>query len=233
MFAKLKSIRVQLPKRLQLGLNQEQREEGVTLIELLAVVVILGIISAVAIPVVSGAINNAKVSATLNSEGTIQVALQRYYDQTGYYPTNLTVLAGPYSTTGTGKGDFAANGNAGPYLSNQFPEFDGWSNYIYYAPVTSAGAAATSNGSATGYILLSGDGGVSTDWTATTSSGSGITFSSTNLPGSSTGAYIFAGGGSTSAYQLGSQPTMGVLSSSVNSNIFNAATKATSAFVDN
>ncbi len=152
MFEKLKSIRVQLPKRLQLGLSKERREEGVTLIELLAVVVILGIISAVAVPVVSGAINNAKVNATLNSEGTVQVALQRYYDQMGYYPKNLNVLTEKYSTT---TGLQSSSGNAGPYLSNQFPEVDGFGHKFFYRAV---GSTASGAPGASGYMLVSGDG---------------------------------------------------------------------------
>ncbi len=186
MFAKLKNIRVKLPKRLQLGLNLEQREEGVTLIELLAVVVILGIISAVAVPVVSGAINNAKVNATLNSEGTIQVALQRYYDQMGYYPLNLSTLAGAYSTTtGTTTG---SGPTAGPYLSNQFPELDGFGHRIYYLPVK--GASGTH---APGYILVSGDG--------TSLTGATLTLAS-NTP------YIYAAGGNNGGTSLlGSPPT--------------------------
>ena len=221
MFEKLKSIRVQLPKRLQLGLSKEQREEGVTLIELLAVVVILGIISAIAVPAVSSAINNAKVTATMNDEGTIQVALQRYYDHMGYYPATLSILSGTYSTTNGGASTTPPT--AGPYLSNQFPESDGWGNYIYYAPVGPANAA-------TGYILLSGDGNSSPQWTLKTGA-SGVQLS--NLPGSgSNDTYIYAGGGSigsgSSLVQLGSQPTTGTLPSSDSS-----AVSSGKIFIDN
>lgn len=174
MFAKLKSIRVQLPKRLQLGLNKEQREEGVTLIELLAVVVILGIISAIAVPAVSSAINNAKVTATLNDEGTIQVALQRYYNQFGKFPGTLGALT--QQTSGS-------NGqNHGPYMTTSFPEVDGWGNNIFYEPTGSNNS---------GYFLLSGDGNAASAWTASPTT---EPFSSLTGSGASNTTYIYATG---------------------------------------
>ncbi|MHB1682422.1 MAG: type II secretion system protein [Bacilli bacterium] len=216
MFAKLKRIRVQLPKRLQLGLNQEQREEGVTLIELLAVVVILGIISAIAVPAVSSAINNAKVTATLNDEGTLQVALQRYYNQTGSYPASLTDLTKPI----TGQGQ---NGQThGPYMTTSFPEVDGWGNNIYYAPVAT-GAVNT------GYILLSGDGNNNAAWTQTT-----LNEALTSLPGSGVSpyTYIYAGGGTTTSDQLQAAPTVGALPTTTGADISSVANLASTAFVD-
>ncbi len=183
MFAKLKSIRVQLPKRLQLGLNKEQREEGVTLIELLAVVVILGIISAVAIPAVSSAINNAKINSTLNSEGTIQVALQRYYDQAGHYPSAISQLSTSHTNPAT-------NNTYGPYVTNSFPENDGFGNPMYYAQI---------NGG-TGYIILSGDGNT----LSANGSSSGVIES-----GGVANSFIYASGGTdVNSNNISSIPTV-------------------------
>ncbi len=195
MFAKLKNIRVKLPKRLQLGLNQEQREEGVTLIELLAVVVILGIISAIAVPAVSSAINNAKVTATLNDEGTLQIALQRYYNQYDIYPTSLSILL-TSSKTVDGQ-------THGPYVTNTFPENDGFGNPIYYAQVDGG----------TGYILLSGDGQVLTPTSGKLTIGSS--------------SYIYAAGGADSKGSIASVPTTAALSGEIST----AASAAT--FTDN
>ena len=54
-----------------------KQNEGVTLIELLAVIVILSIVSAVAVPVVLGNINTAKQNADKQSEAVIVEAIQR------------------------------------------------------------------------------------------------------------------------------------------------------------
>ncbi|MHB1628407.1 MAG: type II secretion system protein, partial [Bacilli bacterium] len=166
--------------------SKEQREEGVTLIELLAVVVILGIISAIAVPAVSSAINNAKLNATLNDEGTIQVALQRYYNQMGYYPTKLNALTTSFTTRG--------NLKTGPYLPNQFPEADGFGNNFVYLAVGSKTPGAPGP---TGYILVSGDG----------ASLSALLTKSTALASGT--PYIYAGGGvDASSNQVGSAPVL-------------------------
>ena len=112
-------------------LKYKRNEEGLTLIELMVVVVILGIISAVAIPAISSAINSAKVSTTESDLATLQQALQRYYIDNNQYPTTLSSLT--------------AASVGGPYMDVTFPEKDAWSNPIYYAQV-----------SGTGYYLISG-----------------------------------------------------------------------------
>ncbi|MCL6598567.1 MAG: type II secretion system protein GspG [Alicyclobacillus macrosporangiidus] len=70
--------------------RREQGERGLTLIELLAVIVILGVIAGIATPVVVGSINNSKVNTTEQSMVVIAEALQRYaVDNNGTYPSAL------------------------------------------------------------------------------------------------------------------------------------------------
>ncbi|UOF90169.1 prepilin-type N-terminal cleavage/methylation domain-containing protein [Fodinisporobacter ferrooxydans] len=75
-------------------------EQGVTLIELLAVVVILAIIAAVAVPAVMGNFSSAKANTDLQNEKIIVDAITRSiidYDQTN--GNNITDLANSASAT--------------------------------------------------------------------------------------------------------------------------------------
>ncbi len=114
-------------------MKSKRNEEGLTLIELMVVVVILGIIAAIAIPSISSAINSAKVSTTESDLSTLQEALQRYYISNNSYPSQLT--------------DLISSSNGGPYVDITFPENDAWGHAINYATVTGTNLD--------GYILLS------------------------------------------------------------------------------
>lgn len=68
-------------------LKKRLNQKGLTLVELLAVVVILGIIAAIAVPAIGGIIDNTKVSAHEANETMVQNAAKLYYlgemDSTG------------------------------------------------------------------------------------------------------------------------------------------------------
>lgn len=66
----------------------KNQETGYTLIELMIVVAIIGILSAVCIPIAGNAINKAKDATTLGNLGTLRSALAMYYANTeGAYPS--------------------------------------------------------------------------------------------------------------------------------------------------
>ena len=127
-------------------LKHKRNEEGLTLIELMVVVVILGIIAAIAIPSISGAMNNAKINTTETDLSTLQEALQRFYVNTGVYPSSTSNIVTTLSSTADG----------GPYLDMSTIN-DGWGNPIGYESVGSSTGSfngATVTG-ATGYIIAS------------------------------------------------------------------------------
>lgn len=61
-------------------------EKGFTLIELMVVVVIIGILAAIAVPAFSDASDKAKVSKAKADLRTIESALEIYYAEHGEYP---------------------------------------------------------------------------------------------------------------------------------------------------
>lgn len=88
-----------MTKRLLKGLGAKvhRRDEGMTLIELLAVIVILAIIVAVAVPVVLNSIKNSKLNTTKQSMSVLVEALNRYAaEHNGSYPNALNSLVGTY-----------------------------------------------------------------------------------------------------------------------------------------
>ncbi|MEK8128606.1 prepilin-type N-terminal cleavage/methylation domain-containing protein [Paenibacillus filicis] len=55
-----------------------KNEKGLTLVELLAVIVILGVIAAIAVPSIGGVIQNSRINADTQSEELIKDATVRY-----------------------------------------------------------------------------------------------------------------------------------------------------------
>jgi type II secretion system protein G len=78
---------------------KKETRKGVTLIELLIVVLILGALSAIAIPRISQSANNAKQKACDTNVDVVNSAIEMYNADTGAYPilsadlTDVTVNA--------------------------------------------------------------------------------------------------------------------------------------------
>ena len=77
-------------------MNCIKRENGFTLIEIMAVIVIIGVLGAVVIPKLTSSTANARRKADIATAHQVKAALDRYQLETGTYPKNaeLTVSAG-------------------------------------------------------------------------------------------------------------------------------------------
>ena len=139
-----------LKKLLNWALKKKASDEGLTLIELLAVIVILAIIAAIAIPIILVSVNNAKISTTQQDLSIIANALNRYYLDNNGYP-----LASSGSTS-------IPSELAPKYLAS-IPT-DGWNQNFSYA-VSNAGTS-----SAPDYVVYTKDPGSSTYYYITNSS---------------------------------------------------------------
>ncbi|WP_227765939.1 type II secretion system protein GspG [Zhaonella formicivorans] len=67
-------------------------EKGFTLIELMVVVVIIGILAAIAVPAFSNSSDKAKVSKAKADLRTLESALAVYYAENNFYPNSLNDL---------------------------------------------------------------------------------------------------------------------------------------------
>ncbi|WP_318615192.1 type II secretion system protein [Sporosarcina sp. YIM B06819] len=86
--------------------QQMKNEKGLTLVELLAVIVILGIISAIAVPAIGNIITNSKVNALKADGQNALAAANIYFTDTGATTVSLTQLkAGYLDDEGGFKGD--------------------------------------------------------------------------------------------------------------------------------
>jgi type II secretion system protein G len=69
-----------------------QNRKGLTLIELLIVVIILGALAAIAIPRISNSSYNAQKNACSTNVNTLNTSLEAYNNDKGAYPTTLTQM---------------------------------------------------------------------------------------------------------------------------------------------
>ena len=71
---------------------KNRKKGGFSLLELLAVVTILGIIAVVVIPRISVSAGTAKQNSATQSQAEINSALERHYFDYGSFPADLTAL---------------------------------------------------------------------------------------------------------------------------------------------
>jgi prepilin-type N-terminal cleavage/methylation domain-containing protein len=71
-----------------MNVNRSGKRTGFSLIELLAVVTILGIIAAIIIPRVSVSTDTAKTQVDSHNKATINSAVERWYIETSAWPAN-------------------------------------------------------------------------------------------------------------------------------------------------
>ena len=105
--------------------RQNHARGGFTLIEILLVVVIIGILAAVAIPRLGGRVKQAQIAAAQADVNNIGMALRLYEVDNGSYPGSLqSLVASPGS----------APNWRGPYLEKGIPKDPWGSDYIYANP---------------------------------------------------------------------------------------------------
>ncbi|MBO7091171.1 MAG: type II secretion system major pseudopilin GspG [Victivallales bacterium] len=123
---------------------QRNRRQNFTLIEIMIVVVIIGMIAALAVPKLMGNLEKAKVETTKSNLATLKTAVRNFKMDVGDYPNRLEELL---TTNGSEKWD-------GPYLDMKSLPKDGWDMDFVYTltgdtfgfDIQSYGADKTSGG---------------------------------------------------------------------------------------
>lgn len=76
-----------------------KREEGFTLIEILVVMIIIGILAAIAIPVFLGQRKSANDATTVSDVKNASTSEEAFFSENGKYTNNTTALATPGTAT--------------------------------------------------------------------------------------------------------------------------------------
>jgi len=78
----------------------KRNQKGFTLIEVLLIVVILGIIAAIAIPRLMASKQEAQTSSCHSNCANINTALEKYYFDSGTYPADTTAMLAMLAAAG-------------------------------------------------------------------------------------------------------------------------------------
>ena len=119
-----------------------RNQRGFTLVELMIVVIIVGILAAVAIPMYQGATERAKASEAVAALGTIRGAMRVYYAEHGTY-VNASFTDGAQVTNGNIL-DVSDTDLLGRYFSTECYTFNGIPTANAYS-ITCNGANSTAS----------------------------------------------------------------------------------------
>ena len=113
---------------MQFHFHRHRAGRGFTLVEMLLVLVILAVLAAIVIPKFSGRSEQAKVTAAKSQISSIELALDAFEVDNGFYPKGSAGL------TSLIEAPSGAQNWKGPYLKKGIP-LDPWGNpYVYTYP---------------------------------------------------------------------------------------------------
>jgi len=110
-----------------------KNQKGMTLIEIMVVVTILGLIATIATVNVLGRLDQAKVSATKTQMKNLETALDEFRRDNGFYPTTEQSLKALVEKPSSGRA-VSSYPRGGYIKGSQIPK-DSWGcEFLYYSP---------------------------------------------------------------------------------------------------
>lgn len=119
--------------------QKRKSKNGFTLIELLVVIAIIGLLASIVLVSLNKARAKARETRRLSDLRQIQLALEMYYDDYGYYPRELSDSANGKVGEGAGIDNILTSGGymtaipsdpLGPGNSTYYYYYDGWHNCL-------------------------------------------------------------------------------------------------------
>ena len=100
-----------------------KKQQGFTLIELMIVVAIIGILSAIAVPAYQDYTKRTKVAEGFNLSGPAKLAVAEFYDSKGHFPATQVSAGLPTATSISGDytKSVAVTANTGVITHSQGP----------------------------------------------------------------------------------------------------------------